>query len=70
MQLLAMIADEELPRAELLEMIQRLHVPGYEEARPHLSEAVSSGLIEPNLPDGFHWQRDLETIIATYGEES
>lgn len=32
---------------ELLEMIQRLHIPGYESARPHFEKAHAKGQLVP-----------------------
>jgi hypothetical protein len=39
MRLLALLAQDCLPKAEVLELIKRLHVPGYESARLYMDEA-------------------------------
>lgn len=70
MQLLAMLSEGQLPKSEVIEMIQRLHIPGYEEARRYMPRAIAEGSVEPNLPKGFHWQSDLERVIAEYGDKS
>lgn len=66
MRLLAMIAEQRVAASEVAVIIQRLHIPGYERARPHFAAAILDGEIEPNMPDGFHWQRDIEHVIRTY----
>jgi hypothetical protein len=61
--LLSLLGTRELPQDEVIAMIQRLHVPGFEEARANFPRAISTGLIEPNLPKGFHWQTDISAVI-------
>jgi hypothetical protein len=68
MLLLSLISEGELPQAEVIEMIQRIHIPGYEHARHHFPDALARGVIEPNLPPGFHWQADIERVIKAYGK--
>ncbi len=62
MKLLGKISDDDLPREEILEMIKRLHVPGYEKARRHFERAISEGVFEPNSKRGFYSQSN---ILAT-----
>jgi hypothetical protein len=63
MHLLSLFVDERIPRRDLLEMIMRIHTPGYERARFHFDRAIAEGVIEPNLPEGFHWQRDIAAVL-------
>lgn len=42
MRLLGLMAVDRLPAPEVMEMIKRLHVPGYEEARTLLRDCVNS----------------------------
>src|SRR5687767_5232931 len=65
MRLLSMIEGEgrRLPTGEIIEMIQRLHLPGYEAARPHMKEAIEQGAVEPNLPKGFYWQYQIKAAL-------
>ncbi|MDC0742935.1 class 1 fructose-bisphosphatase [Polyangium mundeleinium] len=64
MQLLEQVAAGRLPRAQVLKVIQRLHLPHYEAARPLLDDAIRAGIIVPNLPSaGFHWQGDLVEVL-------
>jgi hypothetical protein len=53
---------------ELIEMIKRLHVPGYEGARLHFDRAIREGVFEPNSKPGFHSQRQIERV-RTWLEE-
>jgi hypothetical protein len=48
---------------QLIELIQRLHVPGYEEARRYASAALSAGVFESNLPKKFYTQANIERIL-------
>jgi hypothetical protein len=64
MQLLALIADKEVPAEDILHTIQRLHLPRFERARPYIDSALADGVFEPNLAPGFYWQRDLELVLA------
>jgi len=53
-RLLSILSDGEIPQGALFDLIQRLHIPGYEQARPYFEEAIARGVIEPNLPAGFY----------------
>jgi hypothetical protein len=61
--LLSMVAEHPSSVNEILEMIQRIHIPGYERARLHARRAISEGVFEPNLPPGFYWQSDIRAIL-------
>jgi hypothetical protein len=62
-KLLVMIEEKEPPLTMVLEMIKRLHIPGYEHARKHFEAALSEGIIEPNLPDGYYWQSQIKATL-------
>jgi hypothetical protein len=64
MYLLSKIAEGDIPLEQLLEMIKRLHIPGYEYARNHLDRAMQKGIIEPNMYPGFYCQHDIRKVIA------
>lgn len=54
---------------EVYEMIKRVHVPGYEEARRHFCEAVKDGVIESDAQRfGVVYQSEIETILKEYKE--
>ncbi len=64
MRLLANIVGKTMPTDETMVMIQRLHIPQYEEALPYMRDAVSRGIVIPSWPDGFFYQSQLEDIIS------
>lgn len=70
MDLLAMIAEDELPKEELLEMIKRLHIPGYEHARHHFAAAIAAGAFEPNTPKGYYQMSDIAATLEYAKERS
>jgi len=61
-QLTELLSQGFEPAEEVLEMIKRLHVPGYEHARLHFKEAIAGGVFEPNRKPGYYW---LDNINAT-----
>jgi hypothetical protein len=63
MLLLSKLARDELPKDEVLEMIKRLHIPGYEHARQHFQRAIADGVFEPNMPDGYYWQSNIDAVL-------
>lgn len=62
-ELLSMLTDYPASTTEILLMIQRIHVPGYERARRHADRAISEGALEPNLPKNFYSQNDIRAIL-------
>ena len=62
MTLLAMLMEERLPRAQVVEMIERLHIPGYEHARFHFDQAIAEGVFEPNTLKDFYWQSNIKAV--------
>ncbi len=62
--LLSLIADAMLPKDEILVLIQRLHVPGFERAHAHFGIAIQEGIIERSCPAGFYFQRDIELVLS------
>ena len=64
--LLAMIAEDELPKEMVIEMICRLHVPGYERARPFMDKAIAEGIISLDRPRGLYSQNQVKTILQEY----
>jgi len=68
MDLLGMIHDREVPTSEALEMIKRLHIPGYEQARPHLKRAMDAGVYEPNSDPAFPSQSSIQAVLEYVGK--
>jgi hypothetical protein len=52
-----------LPMRDVFTMIQRLHMPGYEEARPHFEEATAAEATSRH-PNGIYKQKDIEATLA------
>jgi hypothetical protein len=69
MKLLSLLSQGALPKEEVIEMIKRLHIPGYEQARLHIPRAISEGVFEPNLPEGFYWQSNIQAVLKFAAEE-
>jgi hypothetical protein len=70
MRLLIFISQNELPNEEVLEMIKRLHIPEYEQARNYFKQAISEGVFEPNTPDNYHFQREIKATIKYISEHN
>ena len=68
MTLLSFLADSKLPKEEILETIKRLHVPGYEEARPYFNIAISEGVFEPNTAPGYYLQSNIQAVIKALAQ--
>ncbi len=62
MHLLSLIADEHVRTDDVLEMIKRLHVPGYEHTRLHFEAAIREGVFEPNTAPGYYLQSDIGQV--------
>ena len=62
-RLLSLLEEEDSSRADVLEIIKRVHTPGYEQARQNVGEAIAEGIIEPNLPQGFYLQSDIREVL-------
>jgi hypothetical protein len=62
-RLLGMLAQGELPQQDVLEMIKRLHIPGYEQARPYFDAAIANGAFEPNTSPGYYESYDIRATL-------
>ena len=63
MELLILVDEGRLPKNEVIEMIKRLHIPGYEEARRSFHSAIQEGVFEPNTPLGFYSQSEIKATL-------
>ena len=63
MQLLEFLADGTIIKEEVLEMIKRLHIPGYEHARLHFDAAIAEGVFEPNTASGYYSQEQINAVL-------
>jgi hypothetical protein len=66
--LLSLIAEKRIPVEEVLELIKRLHVPGYEQARFHFDAAIEAGAFDPNTMPGYYSAKDIAATLK-YIEE-
>lgn len=65
MILLGFLSDKKFVEPEeVLEMIKRIHIPGYEQARRSFNSAIADGAFEPNTAPGYYMQRDIEATLA------
>jgi len=63
MFLLSKLANDQLPQDEVIEMIKRLHVSGYEKARLHFDAAASADVFEPSVDKGYYSKQDIEAVL-------
>lgn len=64
--LLMKIEENEIPTKQILEIIKRIHIPGYEAIRHHVKKAIAEGVIEPDGLDGYYNQFEIKAIINKY----
>lgn len=69
MRLLEMIAEPELPTPEVLEIIKRIHIPGYEHARRHFERSLAEEIITEDVAPGYWLQREIQQVLDTAAEE-
>jgi len=67
MRLLEMLAEDVIPRDELLEIIKRIHIPNYERARRNFGQALADEVITQDVEYGYWPQSDLREVIREYG---
>ncbi len=64
MLLLSLIAEGEMPTADLLELMNRIHIPGYEQTRELFSEAIHGGAVAPLIGEGFYLQSEIREVLT------
>ena len=64
MDLLCLLSENELPDVEVIEMIKRLHIPGYEHARKHFEAAIADEVFHQNTKAGFHAIADIKATLT------
>jgi hypothetical protein len=64
MLLLSFVASEEAPRNEVLELIKRVQIPGYELAIPYFQQAITQGLFVPSIGNGFFLQSEIRVSLG------
>jgi hypothetical protein len=63
MRLLSLIAADELPRDELVELAKRVQIPGYEQARELIPKAMAEGVLEPSIGTGYYLQSEIQSVL-------
>ena len=64
MLLLSLVAQPEMPRADLLELVKRIHIPGYEQTRELFSDAMHGGAVTPLIGEGFYLQSEIQELLT------
>jgi hypothetical protein len=64
MYLLSFFMREQFPKEDVIKMIMRLHIPGYERTRRHFDRAIKSGIIEQDYYPGFFTQGQIAEVLA------
>lgn len=68
MRLLSLISEGEFPVAEVVKMIKRLHIPGYEMARDYFRAATFEGILAPGKRGDFCSQSDIAAVLKWMDE--
>ncbi|HEV7396270.1 MAG TPA: hypothetical protein VGN86_07140 [Pyrinomonadaceae bacterium] len=63
MLLLSLIAQSEMPRAEVLELAKRVQIPGYEQTRDLFHQAIGVGIVAPLIGEGFYMQSEIQELL-------
>jgi len=61
--LLELISIGNIPMEEGFEVIKRIFIPGYEQARSYFAEAINAGVFEPNTKEGYYNTREIEATL-------
>lgn len=64
MMLLEKIDQGELPTSEVLEVVKRIHIPGYEYSRRQVGPALAEGVIEKDVTYGYCRQDQIQAILC------
>jgi hypothetical protein len=63
MLLLSMIGSGEMPKGEVVELLKRVQVPGYELVRDIFPEAVEKGIVAPSIGKGYLLQSEIYAVL-------
>ena len=63
MLLLSFLAEGDMPTEELLELVKRVHIPGYEQTRELFDEAIHGGAVAPLIGEGFYMQSEIHDLL-------
>jgi hypothetical protein len=63
MLLLSMIAAEQNSAGEIIELVKRVQIPGYEQARELFQMAIENGILSPSIGHGFYLQSEIQALL-------
>ena len=66
MRLLEHAADPAFKIIDVIGMLKRIQVPGYDQAKGFFDRAIQEGVIELNQPKGFYTLYEIEAVIEHY----
>lgn len=61
--MLSMLAQRQYPAEQLIELVKRVHVPGYEEARDLFPRAIGEQVIVPAIGPGYYLQSEIRDVL-------
>ncbi len=67
---LDIVSEGRLPLTEILQMIQRIHIPGYDSAHPYFAEMESNGYISRRMNEGLYFMEQIEIVLDSIEEET
>lgn len=70
MILLSFLAEEELPHREILELVKRVQIPGYELVRNLSPRGQHSTLLSPVLSHGYYLQSEIREMLGASMDHS
>jgi hypothetical protein len=63
MLLLSFLAIGEMPKDDVLELAKRVQIPGYEQTRELLQEAMDEGVVTPAIRERYYLQSELDALL-------
>jgi hypothetical protein len=60
---LSMIASQPNSAEEIIELVKRVQIPGYEQARELFPSAIENGLLSPSIGNGFYLQSEIQALL-------
>ena len=69
MLLLSFVEAGEFPKAEILELAKRVHIPRYELTRDLFQEAIARKVCTPFLGNGYYLQSEMQDVLTWAAEK-
>lgn len=70
MLLLSMLASNEIPRGDVLELTKRVQIPGYEQAREVFVKASEGEIVRPAIADRYYLQSEIQALLRWAWKDS